>query len=520
MRRRRRVIVIITSILVAIVVIGTAAYGYVRYRYDQIQQLNVNGLNSATSSSQPENILLVGDNSRCTLTKYSSFYKTHKQNFGSCSQVGGGRSDVTMILHVNPAQHQAYLLSIPRDLWLPMPGGNGLQLRVDDSLNAAETSYLHLPFGPTLLVKAIEQDLGIPINHYVELNFYTFEQVVNTLGGVTIDFPTKLVDHYSGLNITHPGCQHLNGSQALALVRARHLYYYDPATGSWNYDGTGDLGRIQRTHIFLRVLATQVKSSALSNPLQANALLGSVIPSLKVDKGFTLSSMVSLALAFQHVNPAAIPSATLPVIIPSSPFRDNANPSNYQAPGSIVLPFQPQDLKLVTTFLGSSAPQYAKISPHSVSLSVLNGSGVSGQAATTAAQFTRLGFRVVSTGNATYAGTDSETVVSYKPGDLAQAEKVLSEISGQAIMAEGSANQGADIVVTTGSTFSIAAPATAASSPATATSSSSPPATGTAGSSGASQATPAASVAQTAANGLWTATHQAPWWDPKACPAK
>ncbi len=519
MRRRRRLVIVATSVLAAIIVIATVAYGYVRYRYDQIQRLNVNGLNVASSSGQPENILLVGDNSRCTLTKYASFYNSHKQNFGSCSQVGGGRSDVTMILHVDPANHQAYLLSIPRDLWLPMPGGNGLQLRVDDSLNSAETSYLHLPFGPTLLVKAIEQDLGIPINHYVELNFYTFEQVVNTLGGITIDFPTKLVDHYSGLNITQPGCQHLNGAQALALVRARHLYYYDPATGSWNYDGTGDLGRIERTHIFLRVLASQVKSSALSNPLQANALLGSIVPSLKVDKGFTLSSMVNLALAFQHVNPAAIPSATLPVIIPSTPFRDNANPTNYQAPGSIVLPFQPQDLQTISQFLGSSALRYANVTPSSVTVSVLNGSGVSGQAATTASQLKKLGFRINSTGNATYSGTDSETVVTYKPGDILQAEKVLSTIGGQAIMAQGTSGQGADIVVTTGSTFSVNPPAATAQAAATGNTSQ-PLAQSAVTTTTTTKAVAAASVAQTAANGLWTATHQAPWWDPKACPTK
>ena len=519
--RRRRILTAFAGLLVLIILLGVGGYIYVRFRFDQIGRVNVKGLNGQSSTPGSENILLVGDNSRCALAKYSKFYAKQKSHFGSCSQVGGGRSDVTMILHLDPITHKAYLLSIPRDLWLPMPGGNGLQLRVDDALNSAETPYLHLPFGPTLLVKTIEQDLGIPINHYVELNFYTFEKVVNTLGGVTIDFPTKLVDHYSGLNITTPGCQHLNGTQALALVRARHLYYYNPNTKTWQYDGTGDLGRIKRTHIFLRVLASEVKRSALSNPLNANALLGSVLPSLKVDQGFTLSEMVSLALSFRHVNPGTIPNATLPVIIPNGTFHDLANPSNYQAPGSIVMPFQPNDLSQIQQFLGASAPNLSKVSPSSISVSVLNGSGVTNQAANTAGQLKALGYHINSIGNATYAGPDSETVVSYKPGDMSMAEKVLSSLSGQAVMAQGSSNQSADVVITTGSTFAVSTPPSKSTSSTSSSSANSAPSpAGSSGVSGNSSAQK--SVTRLANSNLWGATHSSSqfWWDPKACPSK
>lgn len=520
--RRRRLTVAAIAVVLVLFAIAGGLYGYVRYRYDQVKRVNVNGLNAYTSA-QPENILLVGDNSRCTLTKYQSFYQKQHSQFGTCSEVGGGRSDVTLILHVDPATHRAFLLSIPRDLWLPMPGGNGLELRVDDSLNSAERPYLHLPFGPTLLVKTIEQDLGIPINHYVELNFYTFEKVVNTLGGVTMYFPTKLIDHYSGLNITQPGCQHLNGTQALALVRARHLYYYNPKTGTWQYDGTGDLGRIQRTHIFLRLLASQVKKSALSSPIAANSLIGSILPSLKVDQSFTLSQMVNLALAFRHVDPASIPSATLPVIIPgSTSFVDTANPSNYQAPGEIVMPYQPNDLSIISQFLGSSAPKYQSVSPSSVTITVHNASGTSGIGSQAAAQLKLLGFDATDGGHSTYAGTDSETVVWYKPGHMIQAEKVLSDISGQAIMGEGSPNQASDIVVTAGSTFAIASPPSSSSgtststnnSPSSSTNQAAAPAPTTGGADSATQ------VAQLASTNLWGANHPAPWWDPRACPTK
>ncbi|WP_041661721.1 LCP family protein [Acidimicrobium ferrooxidans] len=520
LRRRRRLVISLATVLALIVLIGAGSYLYIRYRFGQIGHVSVGGLTA--QSSGPENILLVGNNSRCTLTKYSSFYSKGSQHFGTCSEVGGGRSDVTMVLHVDPATHRAYLLSIPRDLWLPMPNGNGLELRVDDALNSAERPYLHLPFGPTLLVKTIEQDLGIPINHYVELNFYTFEQVVNTLGGVTLDFPTKLVDHYSGLNITTTGCQHLTGTQALALVRARHLYYYNPSTGTWDYDGTGDLGRIVRTHIFLRALASQVKSSALSNPITANALLGSLLPALKVDPSFSLSDMVSLALAFRHVNPGSIPSATLPVIIPSqSTFTDPANPSNYQAPGSIVMPWAQSDLSVIRQFLGSEAPNLNAIRPASVTVAVRDASGV-GNGSQLVAGLSQLGFPTTNLGTATYAGTDSETVVAYKPGMLAQGERVLASLSGQAVLAEGSANQPADVVITAGST--IATTATSAQTAAL-TTTSAPTATLTATSTTTppvgTLVTSTQSLQQLASSNLWQANASGSefWWDPRLCPA-
>ncbi len=529
-RKRRQRVLAATSIVVALcLLVAGGALAYVVYRYHQIHKVAVNGLVTAASGpSTAENILLVGDNTRCGLKKYTKFYQAERAHVGSCSAVGGGRSDVVMILHLDPATHSASLVSIPRDLWLPMPGGHGLELRVDDALNSSETPYLHIPFGRSLLVKTIEQDLGIPINHYVELNFYTFEQVVNTLGGVNLSFPTELKDAYSGLRITQTGCQHLNGAQALALVRARHLYYMDH--GQWRYDATGDLGRIKRNHIFLRVLATEVQQHGLSNPLTANALVGSVLPDLTVDSNFTLPDIVNLALAFRHVSAASIPDATLPVIIWDHPYHDLANPSNYQAPGEVVFPFEPADQNVLSTLTaGTGAPPWQGISPSSVTVSVLNGTGTPGQGAGTAASLRALGFNVTGVGQATPGGNPSETVVRYAPGYQAQAEKVLSEISGEAVMGEGGTSPGSNVTVLTGAAFSIASPSTASTASST-TASSSTASSSTASSSTASSSTASSTtttpattgsstVSQLARNDLWSPNHSSQqfWWDPKAC---
>src|ERR1019366_917603 len=111
-----------------------------------------------------------------------------------------------MILHLNANKHTVSILSIPRDLFVPNARTTGAN-KIDAALYE----------GPSQLVAAIQEDFGIPINHYVELNFDTFAQVVDVLGGINMYFPMEVFDAYSGLNITSTGCIHLNGYRALQV---------------------------------------------------------------------------------------------------------------------------------------------------------------------------------------------------------------------------------------------------------------------------------------------------------------
>ena len=233
--------VIVTSVTIAmvIVLIVGGAYAYTQYLFSKVKTVSIPSEQSQVAG-QPINILLIGDNSRIGLKPSEAKY------FGSAAQVGGGRSDVTMIAHFDPKTKSVSLLSIPRDLFMPIPGTTTLQ-RVDAALNV----------NPNQLVKTIEYDLGIPIQHYVELNFDSFQGVVNALGGVQMNFPMKVKDKNSGLNITTVGCQTLNGFQALELVRSRYLQYLNSA-GQWVEDPLGDLSRTRRDHIFLKVSVPDV----------------------------------------------------------------------------------------------------------------------------------------------------------------------------------------------------------------------------------------------------------------------
>jgi LCP family protein required for cell wall assembly len=432
----------------ACILVAGVGLGYVEYRNNQVQRVVVDGLR-AVPPSGVENVLLVGSTSRCAL-------KQQNAAFGLCSQgVTGVNSDVVMILHLNPARHTASILSIPRDLFVPNARSTG-----PNKIDAA------LLQGPQRLVSAVQDDFGIPIQHYVELNFDSFQGVVNALGDVKMYFPMPVYDAESSLYIPTAGCRELTGFQALAVVRARHLQYKPPGVTThdrqdWPHDPQSDLSRILRDHEFLRVLASAVSAKGLSDPLTDNDLLGAVAPQLEVDASFSLGDMLGTILAFHGVNPDTAPQQTLPVIVDADDYLYEGG--DY---GLVELTTEPQDSQVVDGFLGVAADRdtlTGKPLPAagSVTVSVLNGTGVTDQAGATKTALGALGFDVTATGDAPPAGSVSETTVLYSAGHEAAAERVAHALSGSVAMGEGATAGGADVTVVTGTDFSVAAPAAA-----------------------------------------------------------
>lgn len=426
-RKTKNTAIISAAVIAAAAIAG---YGYVKYRYGEIKKLTVGNL-ASTQANQPMNILIVGSNSRAALNGKQS------SAFGTPQQVGGARSDVTMILHLDPATDTASLVSIPRDMFMPIPN-NPLSNRVDSALNQ----------GPSELVKTIEEDLGIPISHYVELNFDTFQQIVQTLGGLQMYFPYPVRDAYSGLNVQTTGCHYLNGFQALAVVRARHLEYKTSA-GTWVEDPLGDLSRIRRDHEFMRVLFATVKQKGISNPLTLNAILSSIAPDLQVDSKFTLGEMVSIASKYRHLNPNTIPTATLPVALENNFIYNGAN---Y---GDVVFPAQPQDQSIINQYLKPPSPT---IPPQKVDVKVLNGTGLAQQATDVATALKADGFNITGTGNTTVLGKTVESIIQYQPGYLMQAEVLRNSLSGAVIMGE-STTTNSPVELITGTGLTVAPPA-------------------------------------------------------------
>jgi len=447
--KRSRKKVVLVSLATVIVVIVAAVAGDYWYINHLIHHVNVPDETTKTYNNT-ENILLVGSTTRCGL-------KVQNKAYGLCSQgVTGVNSDVVMILHLNLTTNQVSVLSLPRDLFVP-------NARVDGA-NKIDAALYN---GPDQLVKAIQEDFAIPINHYVELNFDTFADVVNVLGGIKMYFPMSVFDAYSGLYVRHPGCIQLNGTRALQVVRARHLQIRFPGDSTnyrtWPQEALSDLARIRRDHEFLKVLADAVKAKGIANPLTDQRLATSVARYLTVDQGLTTGTLLGLAEHFHGVSVATVPELTVPVVLVETP-----NGYLYQGYyyGDVEFPIQPGVTQTIDRFLDVGADintMDGKSLPASstITVSVLNGTGVANQQHVVAAGLRRRGFDVHGVGTATPFGVREETVVYHannSAASLADAQTVLHTIEGPAVMALGRTTAGADVTVLTGSDVSVIAP--------------------------------------------------------------
>ncbi len=166
-------------------------------------------------------------------------------------------------------------------------------------------------------MKTIENTFGIPISHYISINFFGVMDAVNALGGISLDFPYPARDrdcstgtcyNNSGLDIPTAGCQVLNGSQALSLSRSRYYQYY--ANGYWHSDPTSDLGRIQRQNLVISSALNKAKSTY--NPIRLNSLLSSVVHDFTKDDGLTAGDLFALAERYHAFGGSSLQSYVLP----------------------------------------------------------------------------------------------------------------------------------------------------------------------------------------------------------------
>ncbi|HEX6476820.1 MAG TPA: LCP family protein [Acidimicrobiales bacterium] len=444
-RRWPRRLLIGGNLAVASIVLATGlGYLYVKLRLGEINSVNIPGLTPATSG--PNNILIVGSDSRANLTDPNA-----NNAFGGSAATAGQRSDVTMVLHIDPNSKQASVLSIPRDLYVPIAGTNR-----SDRINSSFGN------GPQQLIQTIQSDLGIPIHHYVSMNFDGFQGLVNAVGGIDVNFPDPAKDAFSGLNITKTGCQHLDGAAALSLARSRDYQYL--ADGSWHFDGNGDLSRIQRQHTFIRILMGKAISAGIHNPITANSIIGSAVHDVTIDNKLSTNDILGLVMQFRSLSPNNLPTYTLPTtpaVIGGADVLRLDQPAGTQTVQQFLNPAKPPS--------ATTTPAPPPVAPSSVRVQVLNGSGSAGQASQAASQLRSAGFVVAGTGND--AGTRMATSeVLYAPGKQQAAQFLQGRVGGGASIQQDPALQGADVALVTGTSFTgitqAAAPAPAAPAPA------------------------------------------------------
>ncbi|MFF8925657.1 LCP family protein [Streptomyces longwoodensis] len=283
-----------TAITVVAVLLVTSVATYFWADSKLRREVDLSKVIDRPSGGEGTNYLIVGSDSR----EGMSAAEKKQLHTGSAE---GKRTDSMMILHVG--DNGDTLISLPRDSDVELPTfvgsesgktykGTGRHIK----LNAAYATD-----GPELLVRTIEFNTGLRIDHYVEIGFAGFANIVDAVGGVDITIDKGFKDKYSGADFK-AGKQTLNGEQALAFVRTRHAF------------AASDLERTKNQQKFLAALAHQVATpSTVLNPFKFYPVMGAGLDSLIVDKDMGLWDLGSMFFAMKGVNGGDGTSMNMPI---------------------------------------------------------------------------------------------------------------------------------------------------------------------------------------------------------------
>lgn len=239
-----------------------------------------------------ENYLLVGSDTREGADESSPDFG----GIGSAADVTGRRSDTIMVLR-QERNGGAALMNLPRDLWVEIAGTDR-----SDRINSAYNE------GASRLASTVSESLGIPIHHYVEVDFFGFKDIIDGIGGVEVCVGYAARDENTGLQID-PGCTVLDGVGALAFARSR---YYEEWDGEqWVIDGRADLGRIERQQLFMRAAVDGVLRKLQSSPFGSGDVIEAVVGSVRIDERL---DPIRAGEALRQAAEEGLRTYTLPVV--------------------------------------------------------------------------------------------------------------------------------------------------------------------------------------------------------------
>jgi LCP family protein required for cell wall assembly len=399
-RPRRRTLLGAAAIIAMFAVVATSLAAYAKYRgvVDSIHRENVTAamLGKRPPFTAGLNILIIGSDSRQGLGR----------RFGS--DVLGARSDTSMLLHIAPGHTRADIISFPRDSMVPVLAcTNDQQGHPGQSAQPGEVERLNATFsagGAPCLWKTLEQETGIRIQHFAEVNFAGFQSIVNDVGGVPVCLPFAINNPQARLQLA-AGKRVVNGAQALAFVRLRE-----------NIGEGSDTQRIQRQQYFLAAVMQKLKATnLLSQPSRIFNVVRDVAKSLTTDSGLDLSTMLRIAGSMKNLSSSSVQLVTVPVV----PYvGDPAAELSWEQPqaGRMFTAIEadrdlPTSAKANGKDKTAAAPTAAPtVSPAKISVQVLNGSGVNGVAGSAATALEAKGFTVTGTGPAANYSYTSTTI--------------------------------------------------------------------------------------------------------------
>ncbi|MEI7722135.1 MAG: LCP family protein [Actinomycetota bacterium] len=305
---------IITSLSVGVIVLASVSWLGLGHVSAKIARINVfAGLdNRPEKTSQAVNYLLVGSDTREGLTKE----QMKLLRVGSTASAAGGRSDTMLLVHISKKRDKAFLVSLPRDTLVTIPAHTTLDGK---SQIPARQNKLNAAFsfgGAPLLIQTVEGATNLKIDHYIEISFAGFAGIVDALGGIDVCTKVNIDDPKSHL-VLAAGTHTLDGIEALKYVRTR------------DFDGRGDIGRMQRQQQFLSsVLKKATSTGVLLNPIKIVNFMNASLSTIKMDENLNESDLINLAKQMRGLSSGNVRTLTVPL--------SNAN-GNVPGIGSVVV---------------------------------------------------------------------------------------------------------------------------------------------------------------------------------------
>ena len=288
---RRRIKWTAITLVTLLVVVSVSTYFWADSKLNR--EVDLSKVIDRPDGGEGTNYLIVGSDSRAGM----SAEEKKKLHTGSAE---GKRTDSMMILHTG--DNGSTLISLPRDSNVTIPTFRGSESgKIKGPLGANKLNAAYAFDGPTLLVRTIEYNTGLHIDHYVEIGFAGFADIVDSVGGVEMTLDQGFKDKYSGADFKK-GKQTLNGEQALAFVRTRHAF------------AASDLQRTKNQQKFLAALAHQVATpSTVLNPFKLYPTMSAGLDTLVVDKDMSLWDLADMFWAMKGVTGGDGKSINMPI---------------------------------------------------------------------------------------------------------------------------------------------------------------------------------------------------------------
>ena len=293
-----RSIKILTGISIAVLAISAVsalAFGTVTASINKIDVFS--GIEKRPEKkSTAMNYLLVGSDTREGLSKA----ELKALRVGSVATAAGKRSDTMLLVHISKARDKAVMISIPRDTVALIPEHTSKTGKLIPAVYSKINSSFNWGGAP-LLIQTIEEMTELKIDHYIEINFAGFARIVDSIGGVEICTKKNINDPKSHL-VLEAGVHTLNGIESLKYVRTRE------------FDGMGDIGRMQRQQAFMSaVLRKATSAGVLLNPVTMASFINSALSAVTTDSELKNSDLIALAKQMKSLSTSSVRTLTVPL---------------------------------------------------------------------------------------------------------------------------------------------------------------------------------------------------------------